>query len=1043
MPRSLCKQFAIPFLPLSRFILLIVLFQWWLLPAIAAAQDTPSAVETFKEAKELFYDTDYDESEALFRSVRDELCDNSHYQECIETLTYLGIFKRYDRALDEGEELLLSAVDLADEVLDKDDPRIVKLYAQTAYIYVSRSEIENSDKWASRAVERADRFDVTGTDKSFAYLSRGYVDDLKGNYRSAVENYKVALDEANRMDRTGEVVRVLTMGYNNLGISYRRLGQSDDAMRNYQKNAELVAEYYGENHSEMAIVYNSFGSILYGRGDYATAADYFEQSAGVLVQVHGEMHNLVAGAFNNAGLSYVQLGDLPRATEMLERAQTIKEELLGMDHLETAIGFNNLASIYVQYGEYDRAEENYIRSIEVRKNMHDESHPTLVDPKVQLARMYMQTDRMDEARTVLSRAEEIALTRLGEEHPDLIEIHNLQGDTYLEEGRLSDAMMYYERTLSRLIGTTYDADQMNIREGALGGRTTIDIEDIDYPLRLIETVKRVTTALDLLYVEEDKEELLVESLDLYDLASRTIDHLQTQYQSEASKLNLVDQNYEIYAGAMDVIYELYTRSGDAMWSNLFYEYSETSRARVALELLQDLEAREFAGVPDEILQTERDLNSEVARYLQRLNLELEKGVEGDSETAGLYRDSLFRAKRNLREFTETLERQYPEYHDLKYQREILPLRDLQAFIDEDETVLSYSMGLNDLYISVITRDSFSVINLGEHNNLDGQIETLRASTLNGETDRYREYAHDLYNKLIDPVYDRLAGETITVLPDQALHYLPFELLLTSAGNGSEPYHRMPFLIRDHKVQYSSSATILRSTQQRRPSEPRNLFAVAPFNESGFDVEEESGLSRYVERFTPLPISNVEAREISDLFRQRRTFRDFFFPHRTEVLTDRRATKARVLDTPLHEFSYIHFATHAFVNEENPALSGIALHTGSGDDDGVIYLNDIYNLQMDADLVVLSACDTGLGSLQRGEGLIGFSRAFYYAGASNLVVSMWRVSDQPTSRLMISFYNQIMEGKTYGESIREAKMELISNPETAAPRYWAAFILNGR
>ncbi|MCC5914190.1 MAG: CHAT domain-containing protein [Balneolaceae bacterium] len=1009
-----------------------------------SAQDNGNLQQQFEKAVDHFYKTEYAESREILTSIRDEICESEYFSACIGTLTYVGFFKRNDREYDEAEELLLSAADLADEILEEDDPAIINLYVQIAYTYTDRSEIENADRWADKAVEHAEQFSVEGTIKAKAFVARGYVDDLKGDYRSAIDRYKKGIEEVENLERDYEIYRVLTMAYNNMGISYRRLGRLDDAMRHYLTNEQLVKDAYGENHREMGLVYNSLGSVYYGIGDYGTAADYFEQTALVFRQVHGEENSLVAAGYNNAGLSYIQLGDLERATEMLENAQRIKEQTLGSDHRDTAIGYNNLASVYMQRGELERAEVNYKLSIEVRNNVYGDDHPSLVDPKVQLSRLYMQLEMMDDARSVLSRAEEIVLNRLGEEHPDLLEIYTAIGDTYMEEGELQLALNYYEAVFTAVTGRDYDPEVEGMSdEGVPIRQLGVDIEDVTYPLRLIETLKRITSVLKQFYEEDGNQEYLVEALYLYDIANRTIDHLQTQFQSEASKLNLVDQNYEIYGGAMDVIYRLYEETGDSMWSNLFYEYSETSRSRVALDLLQDLEARDFAGVPDDILQSERDLNAEVASHLQRLNLELDKGIDGDEEVVNLYRDSLFRAQRELREFTQSLEQQYPEYHELKYQRQILPRRDLQEFIASNETVLSYAFGTENLYAIVVRKNSFTVKNLGDQSGISEEVDKLRQSIIDGDTESYSEVAYRLYHTLIEPVSGLIRGRSLTIFPDQALHYLPFESLLTEETAGSVAYHRMPFLVNDFKIQYASSATVLNSTQKRRSPEARNFLGLAPFYDESADVDEDSGLERYFTGFSPLPLSSYETKEISDLFSQRRTFRDFFFPQKTEVLVDRRATKTRMMSGSLEDYSFIHFATHAFVNEENPALSGIALHSGSDYSDGVIYLNDIYNMQMNADLVVLSACDTGLGAVRRGEGLIGFSRAFFYAGASNLVVSMWRVSDQPTSRLMINFYGQILDGNSYGRSIREAKLELISNPETAAPRYWAAFVLNGR
>ncbi|MCC5941043.1 MAG: CHAT domain-containing protein, partial [Balneolaceae bacterium] len=254
-----------------------------------------------------------------------------------------------------------------------------------------------------------------------------------------------------------------------------------------------------------------------------------------------------------------------------------------------------------------------------------------------------------------------------------------------------------------------------------------------------------------------------------------------------------------------------------------------------------------------------------------------------------------------------------------------------------------------------------------------------------------------------------------------------------------------FLIRDYQISYTPSVSVLKRMQERRSDNPRNLLAMAPFNQSIAEFNIAGDVERYVGSLSPLPLTRYETSEISKLFRQRRTFMDFFFPQKTDVFLHKDASKQQLSSSSLQDYSFIHFATHAFVNESNPGFSGIVLWGDDADDpdSGIVYVADIYNLSMNADLVVLGACETGLGTMYRGEGIIGFTRAFIYAGAANLVVSKWRVSDQPTSKLMIHFYEYIKEGYSYSEALQLAKLELLNHPEYAAPVNWAAFILQGR
>ena len=187
------------------------------------------------------------------------------------------------------------------------------------------------------------------------------------------------------------------------------------------------------------------------------------------------------------------------------------------------------------------------------------------------------------------------------------------------------------------------------------------------------------------------------------------------------------------------------------------------------------------------------------------------------------------------------------------------------------------------------------------------------------------------------------------------------------------------------------------------------------------------------------LSEDEVKEIYSIFDKN--------GYRSKALLFSSAQKDFVMSDSLRNYNIIHFATHGFVNSESPELSGIQLAiTNKSKDEGILYSGDIYNLKLNAELVVLSACETGLGKISKGEGIIGLSRAFLYAGASNLIVSLWKVSDVSTSELMIEFYKNILGKKdvnhSYSSDLRSAKLELISNKKFAKPYYWSPFILLG-
>ncbi|MEX0823664.1 MAG: CHAT domain-containing tetratricopeptide repeat protein [Balneolaceae bacterium] len=1000
---------------------------------ISAAQTDINQSQKFDDALRAYHLNEYDRAESLLNEITDSLCgDDSIVDKCVESKILMGTISRNRRNLEKAEILLREALNIANQSTKDLTPVKIKLYVSWSYFYETTSDLDASESWIQKALELSELASMAGKPRARAYLAKGHLEDSKGNYNEAVDAYQLAIENVANLERDFEVLKILSQVYNNIGISYRRLGNLKSAMSHYQSGLKIAREAYGPDHTELAYLYNSIGSVHYTNGDIGTAAEFFLKSAAIFETNFGVNNELVAGALNNAALCYIELGDLDNATRQLERAQQIKEEILGRYHLDTAIGYSNLASIHQENDDTDSAEKGYLLSLEIRRNIYDEDHPSLIEPYIQLGKLYIQTERPNLAKDQLFEAARITSERLGDFHPNMMDIHLEMGNVLAQEREFKKADEHYLNSLN------INTDGENLSQ-----TKNYKIDEISYPLIFISTLK----ARGLLKIEQFHSGGEISNLhvavDQFKRASSVIDQLQTQYQNEASKLNLIDQNYSIYTGAVKALYLLHQHTGETSLMDEIHFFAEKSKSRVALELLQTVQAKKFGGVPEAVLEEETKINEKITFYYQKFHLEKEKGFDAEKEKMDAYRDTLFYAQRELAEFTDKLERDFPSYYLLKYDSRLADRETIENILTDDETLINYVVGDEEIYAILISKKSISVEKLGSPEGLAEKIKAVRNSVTMGKTEMYREIAHSLYQKLVDPFIHKISTDGIIIVPDQMLHYLPFEMLLTEDTDESE-YHRFPYLIRQKRIKYAPSATMLEVMLNQRPEDPRNLLAIAPFHKKSVETEESgsSGIQLYLKDLTPLPLTQYETGEISKIMTEKSSFMDYIMPQKAQILLNGDATKDWLMNESLTDYGFVHFATHAFVHESNPALSGLALHADS-DSDGIAYVSDIYNLQMKADLVVLGACETGLGSIYKGEGIIGFTRAFIFAGASNLVVSMWRVNDHPTARLMIQFYRHISNGDSYGEALQKAKLQLIENPEMAAPRNWAAFVLNGR
>jgi CHAT domain-containing protein len=309
-------------------------------------------------------------------------------------------------------------------------------------------------------------------------------------------------------------------------------------------------------------------------------------------------------------------------------------------------------------------------------------------------------------------------------------------------------------------------------------------------------------------------------------------------------------------------------------------------------------------------------------------------------------------------------------------------------------------------------------------------------------------------------------ENLIVIPDGILATIPFESLLTSNFTGDiNDYKSYPFLIKKFNISYSYSANLFYRTfsKQKSPSPEitklNDWLAFAPvFDNSGdqtmvLSTRELQKQLKWLKTdslmtnrsmfdrnyITPLPATETETEAIFKLYDENNL--------KAKVLLHNNANEKFIKSGELAKYKVLHFATHGFVNSERPELSGLLLaqDTTSGED-GVLYSGEIYNLKLNADLVVLSACETGLGKIQKGEGIIGLTRALLFAGAKNIIVSLWQVADESTSELMVDFYKNSLVSKgqiSYSEALRNAKLKMISEGKYAHPLFWSPFILIGK
>ena len=483
-----------------------------------------------------------------------------------------------------------------------------------------------------------------------------------------------------------------------------------------------------------------------------------------------------------------------------------------------------------------------------------------------------------------------------------------------------------------------------------------------------------------------------------------------------------------------------------------FQASELARARSLAALLRDTQTQIVTGVDPQLAEQERTLRQAILTKAEQtitlLAADYNKDQLHELETA------LTRLREQHKQVVQNLQRQNPHYNQFKETTNYSVKQIQDLIIEDDQTMLlEYFLGRNGSYLWAITRNDAKVFELKSADEITRAVKDvyeLLSVVPNDDIDkRLNKATAELSQMVLGPVANQLNARRIIVVADGALNYIPFQLLPLSSRDQTP-------LVANYEVVNAPSASVLGQLRQERQQRPRRTKILAAFGDpvfaSNYQQYKNSGGSsellaktdRDIEvkgdeidpaTIQPLHYSKSELKKLSDLAGSQALIAKGFDASRGVLET-----------TDFSQYAILHFATHGLLNPKNPENSGFLLSMLDFDgkpQDGFITMRDVYSLHVPVDLVVLSACRTGLGKDVRGEGLIGLTRGFMHAGASSVVASLWKVDDEATAELMKDFYaNMLQKGMAPAEALRAAQNTVRQNPMWQSPHFWAGFTLQG-
>ena len=525
------------------------------------------------------------------------------------------------------------------------------------------------------------------------------------------------------------------------------------------------------------------------------------------------------------------------------------------------------------------------------------------------------------------------------------------------------------------------------------------------------------------------------------MISEIMDRLRWNYSSQSAEYILGDENAGNYKLGQLIAEEYYRLTGEHKYLESAFEFNERAKAYNLLSTIRDQRAMKFGGIPDNLIEQEAELNTWISGYRELVYAE-EQLENPDREKIAYWQNEIFKLGDRHDKLVSFFEKNYPDYFSLKYDTEVISTGKIRNRLRKDEVILEYSLMDSVLFTYVISRDEEKVfrqeLDTGFRSECLEYYNVLtRQSFSYGARKTFADYTrlgYGLYQVLIEPVRDEIEGRNLVIIPDGEISYISFESLVSSPVDPEEMnYYKVPYLIKEYGFSTSYSSTV-HFTEVPRKKKPRgDILAFAPTydNISGVTITDNPTRQADRERLIRIPGVLEEVDKISKILN-------------TRIYMDLSATES-AFKKNASDYRLLHLAMHTLLNDATPLYSKLAF-TQLVDtvDDGFLHTYEIYNLQLNADMAVLSSCSSGYGNLREGEGLQSLARGFAYAGCPSILMTLWEVSDNSTVEVMERFYHYLGKGDSKPEALHKAKIDFLANADQlkSNPFFWSSFVLIG-
>ncbi|MCH7396717.1 CHAT domain-containing protein [Belliella sp. DSM 107340] len=849
-----------------------------------------------------------------------------------------------------------------------------------------------------------------------------------GKYKQSRDVYLEQLDHLRKNDTTE-----LARAYNNFAVLLNNLKENEQSLRYYDSCIALLKDWGLDTSSQLAkVTYLNRAMPQMNMGHFQEALESIGKCEITLANLNmqdnpGEI--ILTSLYYAYVYSYKNEfpEDLENALYYANKGYKMLYSI-NKDHFYMTYFYLVLADIEEKKGNLAQSLAYNKKAVALKTKLHGSSNDDMPSMLTNLGRVSSNIGQKDSASYYFATIHQIYQKPGQIKTYDFIEYLFEHSEFHLKNKESSLAKTKLLQALKNYI-PSYSWEE------GIAGNPSLEFIPESYQsafffIKKGEITKKIAE-------QTNDTELLNSALDSYIIGIILLNKSKNAIFNLRSKSQYGQQKSIYFNDAIELAMTLYQKTNEKSYAEKIFLLTDLNKSSNLKHSLNQRSNNSTKNIPIALQVQELELKTEINFLEQKLYRDsFTKAVKPSTNDSTL--QMIVKKKEEMNNLLSVYKKNHPNYYNFQYgdidfsSKNLFSKSLINSLRATNKLIIQFHEYEDGILLSYLKGKKEGVYQIDKNSSLKHHLNVIIDYSRNLTAKEYQASAHYLYQKLIKPVLESVPSEGIIIIPDGRLNHLNFEVLITELIEKDHDFKNLNYLIKKHTVTYQYASSLIKSDKPALDRKKIGFMGFAPYQQNEkptyLTLAERSG-DMTLASFSPLPFSDLEVENISKKF----SGKGFYGNDAKESHLKKEGLNTNIL----------HFATHSHIDERNPIFSSLLL-SPDDNEDGILYNHELFEMNFNADLVTLSACNSGNGELQQGEGVISLARGFMYANVPNVLMSLWAVSDQSTSKLMSLFYDKVYEGESYSEAIRNAKLDYLSQADenTAHPYYWAGFVFLG-